>query len=204
MNGITLRPARQEDASIAATLLRLSLGKVGTYLFGEQPDLAERALRRLFLCDAGRFGFRQAWIAERAGQPLGMAVAFPGRLALRLSLSVARHLPHALGRRVFDFVRRGLSLVKGPECLSDEYYLSNLAVLPEAQRQGIGTCLLQHVEHLAWNGSLPKVSLLVGMENQAALRLYLRHGFQIVQTHSDANPILAYHRLVKFLSLPQI
>jgi ribosomal protein S18 acetylase RimI-like enzyme len=197
---IRIRPARPDDAPLAAAIFRLSLDHLADYLFGADGRATEVALIRLFSLDAGRFGYGSAFVAERNRQPLGMLVAFPGADLNRLNLSVVRYLPRALGWNLFGFVARSLSLANIKEAEADEYYVSNLAILPAAQGQGLGKHLLLHADEQARKLGLAKCSLTVAIENRAAQRLYKRQGYEIVFTKHDKNPFASYHRMVKSLN----
>jgi len=64
----------------------------------------------------------------------------------------------------------------------DEYYISNIAVLPEQQGHGLGNQMLQLTEKKAREQGYKKISLTVDIENERALSLYCRTGFEVVQT----------------------
>lgn len=196
---ISIRPARPDDAPLAAAIIRLSLGASADYLFGADARAAELAFMRLFAFDAGRFGYHLATVAELNRHPLGLLLAFPASKMTRLDLSVVPHLPRALGWGMFRFVARSLALANVKEAESDEYYVSNIGVLPAAQGQGLGKRLLLHADELARQHQLKKVSLLVALENHSAQRLYKRSGYKIVFTKHDKNPFASYHRMVKEL-----
>lgn len=198
-NRISIRPARADDAPLAAAVFRLSLENLADYLFGLDGHATEVAFMRLFSANAGRFGFKQAFVAEWNHHPLGMMTAFPGVDANRLNLSVVRYLPRALGWGLFGFLIRSLSLANVKEVEADEYYISNLAVLPAAQGQGLGKHLLLHAEEQARALGFKKISLLVALENHTAQRLYKRNGYHIAFTRQDKNPFTSYHRMVKSL-----
>jgi ribosomal protein S18 acetylase RimI-like enzyme len=148
------------------------------------------------------------FLAQTAAQPRWrlsacsrwMPVAFPGADLNRLNLSVVRYLPRALGWNLFGFVARSLSLANIKEAEADEYYVSNLAILPAAQGQGLGKHLLLHADEQARKLGLAKCSLTVAIENRAAQRLYKRQGYEIVFTKHDKNPFASYHRMVKSLN----
>lgn len=53
--------------------------------------------------------------------------------------------------------------------------IMNIAVAPEARRQGIGSLLLQHIEHAIPNGN---VTLMAEQHNTAAQSLYEREGYE--------------------------
>lgn len=197
---IQVRPARPDDAPLAAAVFRLSLDHLADFLFGPNGYATEVALMRLFSLNAGRFGYKKAFVAEWNHRPLGMLVAFPGADSLRLSLSVIRYLPRSLGWKMFGFMARGLSLAGNKEAEADEYHISNIAVLPAAQGHGIGKRLLRHADEQARALGLKKVSLLVVLENHTAQKLYKRNGYHIVFTRHDKNPFSSYHRMVKDLN----
>ncbi len=195
---IHVRPARPDDAPLAAAIFRLTMEGLADYLFGPDGRAAEIALIRLFSQNAGRFGCGVAFVVE-SHRALGMLTAFPGADAARLSLSVSRYLPRALGWKALRFMGRGLALAGLKEAEADEYLIGNLGVLPAAQGHGLGTRLLLHAEEQARSHNLSKCALLVSPENEIALRLYRKHGYEIVSTHRHKNPPLHYHRMVKKL-----
>ncbi len=199
-NRISIRPARPDDAPLAAAILHLSLGAFADYLFDADARAAELAFMRLFAFDAGRFGYRLASVAELNHHPLGLLLAFPASKMTRLNLSVVKYLPRALGWNMFGFIARSLAFSNIKEAEADEYYVSNIGVLPAAQGQGLGKRLLHHADEQARALGLKKVSLMVALENHIAQRLYKRNGFHIVFTRHDKNPLASYHRMVKTIA----
>ena len=65
------------------------------------------------------------------------------------------------------------------EARSDEYYISNIGVLPEFQGRGIGSRLMQQAEKICRSHGLKKCSLLVSPHNNGAQRLYERLGYRV-------------------------
>ncbi len=59
----------------------------------------------------------------------------------------------------------------------DEAFVQTLAVAPEAQGRGLGSCLLIALLDEAARRGQRAVSLEVRADNEAAQRLYSRHGF---------------------------
>lgn len=198
-SAIHIRPARPDDAPLAAAIFRLTMEGLADYLFGGDGHWTEVALMRLFSRNAGRLGHGVAFVIE-SHRALGMLVAFPGADISRLSLAVVPYLPRALGFRLFGFAARSLLLAGIREAEADEYLISNLGVLPAAQRHGLGTRLLLHAEEQARRHGLSKCSLLVSAENQIALRLYQKHGYRIAASYRRDNPFIHYHRMVKQLT----
>ena len=196
---IALRPARPDDAPLAAAVFRLSMDATADHLFGNGRR-AEFAFMRLFSRNAGRFGYGVASVAELNKQPAGMLVSFPGAALNRLTLTVAKYLPRALGWNIFGFAARSLSFANIKETDTDEYFVSNLAVLPAAQGCGLGTQLLLHAEAQARSNGLKKCALMVSPSNETALRLYKCQGYEIIFTKHDKKHLANYHRMVKVLA----
>lgn len=195
-----IRPARPDDAPLAAVTFRLSMGDFADHLFGSNGRAAEMALIKLFSRNAGRLGYEHAFVIEHHKRAYGMLVSFPGADVNRLSFATARFLPMAFGMHTFGFIRRALSLTSAREAEADEYYISNIAILPAAHGQGYGPRLLNYADEQARAHGLSKCSLMVSPTNKAAIRLYKKHGYEIVSTHHHKNPIASYHRMVKNLN----
>jgi len=192
-----IRPARPDDAPLAAVVFRLSMNRFAEYLFGPDGRAAEIALMKLFSRNAGRFGCEHAFVIEHHKRALGMLIAFPGRDLARLTLAPLRFLPLAFGWGMFGFIARALSLASIREAEADEYYISNLAVLPAMHGRGYGPRLLNYADEQARARGLSKCSLLVSPRNKVALRLYKKYGYEIAATRHHKNPIASYHRMVK-------
>lgn len=195
-----IRPAIESDIPFAAEMMQLSLGKLGDHLFGTDRQTSKAHIEKLIARNAGRFALRFAFIYTVNDKSQGAMFSSRGDGLERLNTKTAPHLFPVLGfLPALGFIRRGISLPGGREAENDEYYIGNIGVIPSAQGQGIGTTLLNFGEELAHQQGLPKCSLIVGLYNQGALRLYQRHGYQIVETVPAENPSLAYHRMVKVL-----
>ncbi len=66
----------------------------------------------------------------------------------------------------------------GISCILDEGYITNVAVLPNYRKKGVGTALLKKVFGLARELSLSFVSLEVRESNNSAISLYEKLGFK--------------------------
>jgi uncharacterized protein (DUF952 family)/ribosomal protein S18 acetylase RimI-like enzyme len=201
---LTIRLAKRTDADLASRLIYLSMGELADYLFGEAHLSVEAILAGLFLRDANRFSWRNTEIAEWEGVPAGMLASFAGRQLIRYELAIGLGLLRLCGLwEVLRLSPRALSIAGGIETRRDEYYLANLGVLPDYQNRGIGSRLLNHAEGRARLAGLGKCSLIVDLENPAALRLYERHGYRIVYSKEYPGPAegahAGYHRMVKVL-----
>jgi ribosomal protein S18 acetylase RimI-like enzyme len=202
---LSIRPASQEDATLASKLLFLSMGaELADYLFGGAHLPVEEILAGLFLLPGNRFSMDAVDVAVWEGQPAGTLASFPGWQFHRRELLIGLGLLRVCGLR--DVVRlsvRALSIANGVETYRDEYYLANMAVFPNFQGRGIGSALLEHAEKKARQVGLGKCSLIVDIENPEAQRLYERFGYRVVfsKTYPGAagDAHTGYHRMVKDL-----
>ena len=203
---ISLRPAKHEDALQAAELICLSMGEMAGHIFEGQTISIRETIRILFTRQSNRFGEANTTIAQVDGEIAGLLISYPGRRIFGLYLGTGRHLLSLFGLvGMLRVARRALPMSGVREAKADEYYISNLAVLPRYQRRGIGARLLVHVEGQARRAGLTKCSLIVDAGNQPALHLYQRMDFRIVFTGRVTYPGYRipksdYHRMVKHLS----
>ena len=70
----------------------------------------------------------------------------------------------------------------------DEAHLLNITVVPELQRRGRGSALLDYLFEQARVASAARMLLEVRPGNAAALALYLRHGFVEIGRRRDYYP----------------
>jgi ribosomal protein S18 acetylase RimI-like enzyme len=197
---LQIRPACSSDASFAAKLMYLTMGSLADYLFKQDVPSIESSLARLFSRNAGRFGYQVTAIAETEGDPVGMIVACEGSKLNRINLKTFPHFFPALGiKNTLGLLMRGVTLPGGAEAKKDEYYISNLGILPSAQGRGFGSQLLQYAEQTARACGLSKCSLIVSSHNDGAHRLYERTGYRVVESVPDQNEIPGYYRMVKTL-----
>ncbi len=84
----------------------------------------------------------------------------------------------------------------------DEGQILNLAVRPEARRQGAGSAILSALLDEARKRELESVSLEVRVSNQAAIALYKRFGFAVAGTRKRFYRRPAEDALVMVCKLP--
>ncbi|MBB5233499.1 GNAT family N-acetyltransferase [Deinococcus budaensis] len=163
---LQIRPATPADAAFAAPLIQATIGAIGYALTGEAEDEgAARVIAHFFAQPGNRLSAENTLLLEEGGEPLGLAVLYPGDRAEALDEPFRRRL-RALG----------LPDRTEPEATPGELYLDTLAVAPPARGRGLGGRLLEAGVARAVALGLPRVGLLVEDGNPAA-RLYARHGF---------------------------
>lgn len=85
---------------------------------------------------------------------------------------------------------------------ADEAHLLNLSIAGACQRQGYGKSLLQRVCAAVHKRGARLIFLEVRPSNAAALRLYERHGFQLIGRRREYYPALAGREDALIYSLP--
>ena len=204
---VTIRPARLEDAGLVADLVYLSMGVEIDWLFGQEPGYSTRdVLIRLYQRRNNRLSQSFAWLAAWNGQAVGLLLAYPGRFLRRLDWGTGLQLVQIFGLGgALRLVRRQPVYGDLVETQADEFYISNLAVLPAFQGRGVGQALLEHAETLARAVGLGKCSLIVSYAHAPARRLYEKIGYQTVRMYDIPHPEIAegsggFHRMLKRLA----
>lgn len=203
---IVVRPARKEEAETGARLLFMSGSDLLAYSFNRTPEATIQLLRRLWPRKEHVFSYQWAYLAESDSRVLGIISAFTSkelrRASARMPSTFARVLwPWDLARIVVHaFEMSGLS----PDVPEGDYYVGNLAVVPEARSQGIGHLLLDFANDQARLRGCHRCALDVIIENTRAIELYTDCGY--VVTDTNTSPRLAkrcgvsgMHRMVKQL-----
>jgi ribosomal protein S18 acetylase RimI-like enzyme len=206
MSAPLIRRAQRSETELAVAVLQSSMGGMADYMFSGLPRFSpQQALARLFQSDDHRFSWQLAWVIEAGGQPAGLLLSYPARLMNRLQLSLFRQMPTLFGwAGTLSLLQRSLPLLTAREAFADEYYLSNLGVLPAFQNRGLGAQLMAFAEEQARLLGLKKCSLAVDEHNHGAIRLYERLGYRIVFSQRFRGKVAqyesGYHRMVKILS----
>ena len=78
--------------------------------------------------------------------------------------------------------REFCATIQGLQHSPDAGGIQNVAVLPGFRRQGLGEALVRKALYGFWQNSIRKVVLHVTADNHTAVQLYLRLGFQTLQT----------------------
>jgi ribosomal protein S18 acetylase RimI-like enzyme len=207
---ITIRPALPADSALVARLVYLTMGIEADWLFGqEQGHSTLQVLAGLHRRKNNRLSYRHAHLAECDGQPVGLLISFPGGKLSRLDWLTGWCLLQIIGLSATIRLARIQSAYGDlKETGADEFYISNLAVFPGFEGQGIGSRLMAYAEDLARASGLQKCSLIVAFGHENACRLYERLGYQVVHSYLNGHQKVAegsggYHKMVKILRPPQ-
>jgi ribosomal protein S18 acetylase RimI-like enzyme len=162
-----LRRATRKDARALAELIEYAGHGIPGYLWSRsakegQPPIEvgiERVLR-----EEANFSYRNAVVADVDGRVAAMMLAY--RLPEHTNVNLDE-LPDLL--RPLEELE-----LKVP----GTFYINALAAYPEYRGLGLGTRLLEAARTLASEAGCNELSLEVFEQNEGAVRLYERHGYQ--------------------------
>jgi ribosomal protein S18 acetylase RimI-like enzyme len=171
-----LRPATLADCPRLAELIEIAGEGIPTYIWSQAAAPGQRPLdigiERAARPDAN-FSYNNTVVAEDNGAVIAMVLAY--RLAAEEADLDA--LP-ALLRPLVELEMQ----------VPDTFYINALAALPEYRDRSFGSMLLDAANTMALAAGCGELSVEVFSQNRAALRLYQRHGYRIV----DRRPIVAH------------
>ncbi len=175
MDGVTIRPARKEDAAAVADYILMAFPVDGLTGRGRGISLQElkRVLEAVVQMDDAIYGWRNVLVAEANGSSsvVGAIIAYDGARLHELRKPVEDLLEQYIGPEAHNW---------DDETSGGEFYLDSLAVNPECRGLNIGSKLIEAACHKATELGHTKVGLLVDLENPRAEKLYSRLGFETV------------------------
>jgi len=191
---IAIRRARPTDSHAAAELIVMASSRLIEYLFHGNMERAVSVLEHWFACPDHDLSFDLAWIAEEDGVVAGLMLGLPGRDESRLEWAMLKLMPPALrivgakdALRILWRVRRLSGRLQFPRKRKD-YLVNVLAVYEHSRRQGIATRLLEIAEEQARSLGLPRLRLIVRIDNTPAIATYQKFGFVMLEeVHSRLN-----------------
>lgn len=177
----TIRPATVEDARDIANLVAISSDGVAVIEWAEaaakegvEPlDIGERIYRNL----EGDYSWRNCTIVETDGKVAGMLLAFA---MPPTEPRDPRRRPTIEDENVFA----PYMYLEEP----DSWYVCGVGLYPQHRGRGLGTRLMQLANEQARRNGFRMVSLVALEQNEGAVRLYQRLGYQIV----DRAPIIPH------------
>ena len=202
-----LQSATPDVAPIASSLIYLTMGKMADYLFGsDNAQNAQKLLMHLFRRKSNRFSYQFTKVALLSSEVVGLVISYSGLMMKLLEFPTAINLIQERGILEFiKFIKRALPLWGIKEAENDEYFISNIAVLPAYQGQGFGKYLLFRTEETASKQGFKKISLTVDTKNEYAFWLYRKTGYKVIETVNIDSirrniKVRGFHRMVKILA----
>ena len=180
------RLANVDDGRFIAEMVDVSSDGVALIEWAEEAQKVDGRSpldvgAEMYASEDGDYSFKNCWIAEVFRRRAGMLLAFP--MHAREPVDIVS--PPFDGTDVFAPYK----YLEAP----DTWYICGVAVLQEYRGHGIGTGLMQIAREQAQAHGYSQLSLVVFEENTAAVRLYKRLGYEII----DAAPIVP-HPLIRY------
>lgn len=175
------RPANTEDSRFIAEMVDVSSDGVALIEWTEAAQKVEgRSVldigAGMYASEDGDYSYRNCWIAEVSMRRAGMLLSFP--MHAREPADIVLPPPFD-GTDVFAPYK----YLEAP----DTWYICGVAVLREYRGHGIGKGLMQIAREQAQAHGFNRLSLVVFEENAAAVRLYKRLGYEIID-HAPVVP----------------
>jgi ribosomal protein S18 acetylase RimI-like enzyme len=166
-----IRHAEYADAAAVGALLATALAPK------YRPTLGHRAAEALtgIIGHELRTPTHGYWVAERDARVIGAAHLATAEDAP--PSGVAHRLAHVIGWTRALWALSALSILAHGPLEQDEAYVGELAVAPDARRQGVGVMLMLHLDAQAEARGKSRVTLWVTDDNDAARALYTGLGF---------------------------
>ena len=174
------RQAKRSDADILGQLILSSAPVSLPAIFGINDEFsAFNFLRSSFLLSDGQYGYANHWVAEVDNQVVGCFSPW------HIDLTEVFHQGTLTALIGFYGIIHTLAVVQTSQALQDcipkpqkhEWCIGNFAVLPQYQKQGVGTALLKFMQQQALTSSKIALSLDVACDNMQAINFYLHQGF---------------------------
>jgi ribosomal protein S18 acetylase RimI-like enzyme len=180
------RPASAGDSRFIAEMIDISSDGVALIDWTQAAQAAgdrtplDIGVER-YASGEGDYSYRNCWLAEVSGRRAGELQSFP---------MPARDPDAAVAPPPYDGsdVFAPYKYLEAPET----WYICGIALLPDYRGRGIGTQLMRIAGQQARKHGYDRLSLVVFEENTAALRLYQRLGYRII----DRAPIVP-HPLIR-------
>jgi ribosomal protein S18 acetylase RimI-like enzyme len=165
---VKYRAATKEDCHALARLFRIASGGVADYMWSrlapKYPGLTPLEIgARRFAREEGNFSYKNCVVAEQNGAVSGMLFTFPIEEEQEADDEPA------------DPILKPYEELEIP----GSFYICALALLPGFRGRGVGTKMLSIAREQAHERGFDTLSLLVFEQNEGAVRLYERNGFEV-------------------------
>lgn len=170
---ISIRFGQVEDVEVVTDfVIHAGAGLFEFLLNGLIPGVSARNLLRMAVVDVDSvLCYSNAVLAVSEGQPVGMILSYPSD-----EYGIPPVVKTIVPRRRLDHVRDILE-----SRVENSWYINSLIVTSLVQGQGIARLLLECMAEVAIERGFDNMSLHVWGDNEGALKLYEREGFEVVR-----------------------
>jgi ribosomal protein S18 acetylase RimI-like enzyme len=169
---IIYRTARKADCLPMAEMINIASGGVVEFLFHDLiPELTPvQIVAHNLESDHGSHTYKNAIVAETENRVVGMALSFPSHFH-----EITAEMKHFFPKDRLDHLRNFYA-----SRVDDSLFLDALCVDARLRRNGIGGRLISLTKEKAKQSGFEILSLIVFADNSEALRVYHRHGFEVI------------------------
>lgn len=183
---IEIRRAKREDANEIAPLLLLAMQDIVYEFIGvKSEEKARHFLMPLINEKTNQYSYENCWVVEREGVVVGVANVYDGASLELLRSPVLARIKKMFNRDIFP----------EDETQPGEIYIDCVGVRSDQQGAGIGSKLFRFLIDEYVNKNQKTLGLLVDKENPHAKRLYLKLGFEVMETVKLTNKELEHLQL---------
>ena len=167
-----IRSATHADCLAIAELAQMASDNMVDHFWADSQlpgQSIEEAGAEVAKSENANFSYRNTRIACEHGEIAGMLLAY--------------RLPSAEDNEddPLEFPKFVRPVILLEQLVAESFYINMLATYPRFQGQGVGSKLLAEVDEHAIVADCKLISIHVFAINQGALRLYLQHGYKIVE-----------------------
>ena len=180
--------AEKQENFIIANLIINAIGSIANDITGEdKKDEVLKALNEYINMDVNRFSHKNIYIYEYENEIAGLILGYASSRVDELDKPIIDNLA---SKNIFvdSFEKKSFD---------DEFYINTVSVLEKYQGRGFAKELFAFIEKKAKDLGFKKVSLIVALKNEKALKLYEKIGFKkniIIEVSKHK-----YHHMIKML-----
>jgi len=171
VDNLKIREATLDDCRAIAELALMAGEGIPAYFWEQsrrgRQDIIDVGANNL-TSETENFSYRNVTIAEVDGKIAGMLLAY--KLPPPGNLDDLNEYP--------EFIR---PLIELEQCVPGSYYINMIATYPGFRGKSIGTRLMGTVSESALEAGCKLISVEVFEQNQGALKLYQRLGYEITE-----------------------
>ncbi|WP_394172557.1 GNAT family N-acetyltransferase [Thalassotalea litorea] len=184
-----------EQSEILASLIYSSGPVAFDYVFGD----GEGFLQYSVVKGRSQFGYQNHYVALMDGNIVGSVACFDRQQLLTMEIGCILDMLSYCRLRFPLAAKRGLAFERiCPKPAKNTLYLAHLGVDATLRGKGIGQQLIEFVHRQARDKGYQSVTLDVAHSNPRAEQLYLRQGFELIDTReSSITSIVGHNRLQK-------
>jgi ribosomal protein S18 acetylase RimI-like enzyme len=144
----------------------------------DDPVEIKKGLEELFVLPNNRVSFESCMVVEIDEQVAASMISYPAYTMDSLNQLIISRLEKKYPKNSEGYQKIIQPIIVSKEAFDDEYYIDNLGVIKQYRGRGIGTKLINYAETIAKEKKFKKCSMLAEINNQRALDLYKKLGYQ--------------------------